>query len=588
MSIVQARVPVVWRPQPRQAEFMSRPEPEALYGGAAGGGKSDALVIEALRQVHIPHYRALILRKTYPQLSDLVDKSQVYYHRAFPQAQYNATAHVWNFPSGAKIYFGSMQYTKDRTNYQGKAFDFIGFDELTHFEWEEYSYMMSRNRPTGPGTRVYMRATTNPGGIGHGWVKARFITPAPPGTPITEEYTVKLPDGTEQKLQRARVFIPSSIFDNPALLQNDPGYLASLAAMPEAEKQAVVKTEEPTMDETILTEEERKMVDEFAKQIDLTNSGLVLQYGAGTQKKMADFSESALENVKSKDLGEVGELLSGVVKELKSFDEEEEKGFFGIFKKASNKIESMKVKYAKAETNVNEIVKVLESHQVQMLKDVALLDKMYELNLTYFKELSMYILAGKKKLEEARSTQLAELMAKAERTGLPEDAQAAKDFDAMCNRFEKKLHDLELTRMISIQTAPQIRLIQNNDTLMVEKIQSTIVNTIPLWKSQMVLALGVEHSTQAAAAQRQVTDMTNELLRKNAEKLKIATTETAKESERGIVDIETLKATNETLISTLDEVMAIQKEGREKRQAAEAELKVMEQDLKTKLLEIHS
>ena len=240
MSIVQARVPVVWRPQPRQAEFMSRPEPEALYGGAAGGGKSDALVIEALRQVHIPHYRALILRKTYPQLSDLVDKSQVYYHRAFPQAQYNATAHVWNFPSGAKIYFGSMQYTKDRTNYQGKAFDFIGFDELTHFEWEEYIYMMSRNRPTGPGTRVYMRATTNPGGIGHGWVKARFITPAPPGTPITEEYTVKLPDGTEQKLQRARVFIPSSIFDNPALLANDPGYLASLASMPEAEKQALL------------------------------------------------------------------------------------------------------------------------------------------------------------------------------------------------------------------------------------------------------------------------------------------------------------------------------------------------------------
>ena len=582
------RAVIVWKPQPRQLEFMRRPEPEALYGGAAGGGKSDALLIEALRQVHIPHYRALILRKTYPQLSDLVDKSQMYYRRAFPEAQYNATSHVWVFPSGAKIWFGSMQYTKDRTNYQGKAYDFIGFDELTHFEWDEYSYMMSRNRPTGPGTRVYMRATTNPGGIGHGWVKARFITPAPPGTPIVETVTVRLPDGTDQQMERARVFIPSSVFDNPALLANDPGYLASLASLPEAEKQAVVKTEEPPMDETILTEEERKMVDEFAKQIDLTNSGLVLQYGAGTQKKMADFSESALENVKSKDLGEVGELLSGVVKELKSFDEEEEKGFFGIFKKASNKIESMKVKYAKAETNVNEIVKVLESHQVQMLKDVALLDKMYELNLTYFKELSMYILAGKKKLEEARSTQLAELMAKAERTGLPEDAQAAKDFDAMCNRFEKKLHDLELTRMISIQTAPQIRLVQNNDTLMVEKIQSTIVNTIPLWKSQMVLALGVEHSTQAAAAQRQVTDMTNELLRKNAEKLKIATTETAKESERGIVDIETLKATNETLISTLDEVMAIQKEGREKRQAAEAELKVMEQDLKTKLLEIHS
>ena len=231
---------IVWKPQPRQLEFMRRPEPEALYGGAAGGGKSDALVIEALRQVHIPHYRALILRKTYPQLSDLVDKSQRYYLRAFPEAQYNATSHVWVFPSGAKIYFGSMQHTKDRTNYQGKAFDFIGFDELTHFEWEEYSYMMSRNRPTGPGTRVYLRATTNPGGVGHGWVKARFITPAPPGTPIEEECTVQMPDGTEKMLRRARVFIPSSVFDNPALLKNDPGYLASLAAMPEAEKQALL------------------------------------------------------------------------------------------------------------------------------------------------------------------------------------------------------------------------------------------------------------------------------------------------------------------------------------------------------------
>ena len=218
------RAAVVWRPQPRQLEFMRRPEPEALYGGAAGGGKSDALVIEALRQVHIPHYRALILRKTYPQLTDLVDKSQLYYRRAFPGAQYNATSHVWVFPSGAKIYFGSLQYTKDRTNYQGKAFDFIGFDELTHFEWEEYSYLMSRNRPTGPGTRVYLRATTNPGGVGHGWVKARFITPAPPGTPIVEEYPVRMPDGTEKKLKRARVFIPSSVFDNPALLENDPAH----------------------------------------------------------------------------------------------------------------------------------------------------------------------------------------------------------------------------------------------------------------------------------------------------------------------------------------------------------------------------
>lgn len=344
--------------------------------------------------------------------------------------------------------------------------------------------------------------------------------------------------------------------------------------------------EEPALDESILTDEERRTVDAFAQQIDLTNSTLVLQYGAGTQKKMADFSEDALNNVRSKDLGEVGDLLSGVVKELRGFDEEEEKGFFGIFKKASNKIETMKAKYAKAEANVNEIVKVLEKHQVQLMKDTALLDKMYELNLTYFKELSMYILAGKKKLAEVRNTQLKELLDKARLSGLPEDAQAAKDLDSMCNRFEKKIHDLELTRMISIQTAPQIRLVQNNDTQMVEKIQSTIVNTIPLWKSQMVLALGVEHSAQAAAAQREVADMTNELLRRNAEKLKMATIETAKESERGIVDMETLKATNESLISTLDEVMNIQREGRQKRAEAEEGLRSMEQELKAKLLEI--
>lgn len=345
--------------------------------------------------------------------------------------------------------------------------------------------------------------------------------------------------------------------------------------------------EEPALGDQVLTEEERAMADAFARQIDLTNSAMVLQYGAGTQKKMADFSEDALENVRSKDLGEVGELLSGVVKELKGFDEEEEKGgIFGIFKKASNKIESMKAKYAKAEANVNEIVKALESHQVQLMKDTALLDKMYELNLTYFKELSMYILAGKKKLDEVRNTQLKELLDKAQASGLPEDAQAAKDLDEMCNRFEKKIHDLELTRMISIQTAPQIRLVQNNDTQMVEKIQSTIVNTIPLWKSQMVLALGVEHSAQAAAAQREVTDMTNALLKKNAEKLKMATVETARESERGIVDMETLKATNESLISTLDEVMNIQREGRQKRAEAEQGLRSMEQELKAKLLEI--
>ena len=354
----------------------------------------------------------------------------------------------------------------------------------------------------------------------------------------------------------------------------------------EQKKPPVAQQEEPALDDSVLTEEERRMVDSFAQQIDLTNSALVLQYGAGTQKKMADFSESALENVRSKDLGEVGDLLSGVVTELKSFDEEEEKGFLGFFKKASNKIESMKAKYAKAEENVNEIVKALERHQVQLMKDTALLDKMYELNLTYFKELSMYILAGKKKLAEVRGTQLAQLTQKAQMSGLPEDAQAARDLESMCLRFEKKIHDLDLTRMISIQTAPQIRLVQNNDTQMVEKIQSTIVNTIPLWKSQMVLALGVEHSAQAAEAQRQVTDMTNELLKKNAEKLKMATVETAKASERGIVDMETLKATNESLISTLDEVMNIQREGREKRAAAETELRNMETELKNKLLQI--
>ena len=369
--------------------------------------------------------------------------------------------------------------------------------------------------------------------------------------------------------------------DTAPTLTLDPFQTQEEKKPPVAQKQ-----EDPAMDDSILTEEERRQVDAFASQIDLTNSTLVLQYGAGTQKKMADFSESALENVRSKDLGEVGELLSGVVTELKSFDEEEEKGFFGFFKKTSNKIQAMKAKYAKAEENVSQIVKALEKHQVQLMKDTALLDKMYELNLTYFKELSMYILAGKKKLAEVRNTRLAELTAKAQTSGLPEDAQAAKDLDSMCSRFEKKIHDLELTRMISIQTAPQIRLVQNNDTLMVEKIQSTIVNTIPLWKSQMVLALGVEHSSQAAAAQRQVTDMTNELLRKNAEKLKMATTETARESERGIVDMDTLKATNESLISTLDEVMNIQKEGRQKRQEAEAELRNMEQELKKKLLEI--
>ena len=349
---------------------------------------------------------------------------------------------------------------------------------------------------------------------------------------------------------------------------------------------------EPTLEEAevvaeqILSEEEQAAVAAFANQIDLTNSNMILQYGAGTQKKMADFSEMALEKVRTKDLGEVGELLSNVVGELKDFDEdEEEKGFFSIFKKTSNKLDKMKSKYAKAETNINQICQVLEDHQVLLMKDIATLDKMYELNLTYFKELSMYILAGKKKLEEVRAGKLQEMIQKAQISGLPEDAQAARDLDSMCNRFEKKIHDLELTRTISMQTAPQIRLVQSNDSLMVEKIQSTIVNTIPLWKSQMVLALGVEHSIQAAEAQREVTDMTNELLKRNAEKLKLATIETAKESERGIVEMETLKTTNQALITTLDEVMKIQEEGRQKRREAEVEMQRLEDELKAKLLE---
>lgn len=336
----------------------------------------------------------------------------------------------------------------------------------------------------------------------------------------------------------------------------------------------------------VLTPAEQKMVEDFAAKIDIENTNQILQYGAGTQKKMADFSNTALENVKTQDLGEVGDLISGVVGELKNFDVEEDRGFFGFFKKQSSKIENMKNKYAKAEVNVEKITDALEQHQVRLMKDSAMLDKMYEQNLNYFKELTMYILAGKKKLEETRNGKLLELQNKAAMSRLPEDAQAAKDLDEKCNRFEKKLHDLELTRTISMQTAPQIRLIQNNDTSMVEKIQTTIVNTIPLWKSQMVLALGIAHSTEAAQAQKQVTDLTNELLRKNAETLHMATVETAKASERGIVDIETLQKTNADLIQTLDDVMRIQKEGREKRQAAELEMRKMEDELKKKLLEI--
>lgn len=357
---------------------------------------------------------------------------------------------------------------------------------------------------------------------------------------------------------------------------------------PEAEEVVKVEPVKEELNEQILSEEEREMVEHFVKQIDLRNSNAILQYGAGTQKKMADFSETALNNVRSKDLGEIGDLLSDVVVELKNFDadEEEDKGFFGFFKKQSNRLANMKAKYDAAEVNINKIVTALESHQVTLLKDIAILDKMYELNKTYFKELSMYILAGKKKLEEIRKGELKDLIHKAQGSNLPEDAQAARDLEELCSRFEKKLHDLELTRMVSIQTAPQIRLVQNSDNMMVEKIQSTIVNTIPLWKSQMVLALGVSHSQQAAKAQKEVNDMTNALLRKNAETLKMATIETAKESERSIVDIETLKHTNAALITTFDEVLKIQEEGRQKRQAAEAELLAMENELKNKLLEV--
>ncbi|WP_195984100.1 toxic anion resistance protein [Clostridium sp. D33t1_170424_F3] len=356
---------------------------------------------------------------------------------------------------------------------------------------------------------------------------------------------------------------------------------------PSVLQKAPEKEPVPAFDDSMLTPEERQMVDSFASQIDLHNTSMILQFGAGAQKKMADFSETALNKVRTKDLGEVGEMLSSVVSELKSFDvEEEEKGVFGFFKRSANKINAMKAKYDRAEVNVEKICHVLEGHQVQLLKDVAMLDKMYEMNKVYFKELSMYILAGKKKLAQVQGEELPALVAKAQQSGLPEDAQAANDLASLCNRFDKKLHDLELTRMISIQMAPEIRLVQNNDTQMSDKIQSTLVNTIPLWKSQMALALGIAHSQQAAQAQRQVTDMTNELLRKNASTLKMATVETAKESERGIVDIETLRATNESLISTLDEVVRIQEEGRQKRREAEAEIGRLEGELKQKLLQI--
>ena len=340
------------------------------------------------------------------------------------------------------------------------------------------------------------------------------------------------------------------------------------------------------MAETVLTPEEQKVVAEFAAKIDIENTAQVLQYGAGAQKKMADFSDTALATVRTQDLGEVGDLIVEVVGELKGFDTEERKGLLGFFRKQADKLETMKTKFAKAEVSVERIGDALQQHQVRLLKDSAVLDKMYEQNLAYFKELTMYILAGKQKLAEVRAGKLKELEEKAKASGLAEDAQAARDLSDKCDRFEKKIHDLELTRAICIQTAPQIRMIQSNDTVMVEKIQTTLVNTIPLWKNQMVLALGIAHSTEAAAAQRQVSEITNALLKQNAEKLHMASVETAKEAERGIVDIETLKATNAKLIQTFDDVMKIQAEGRAKRLAAESEMARMEDELKHKLLQI--
>ena len=344
----------------------------------------------------------------------------------------------------------------------------------------------------------------------------------------------------------------------------------------------------PKAEEPVLTPAEQQMVANFAAKIDVENTAQILQYGAGTQKKMADFSDAALTNVRTQDLGEVGDLIVSVVGELKGFDAEEEKGFFGFFRKQADKLELMKTKFAKAEVNVAKIGEALEGHQMRLMKESAMFDQMYKQNLAYFKELTMYILAGKQKLDEVRSGKLQELQATAQRTGLAEDAQAARDLADKCDRFEKKIYDLELTRTISMQTAPQIRMLQNNDNIMVEKIQTTLMNTIPLWKNQMVISLGIAHATEAAAAQRQVTDVTNALLKQNAERLHMASVETAKEAERGIVDIETLKATNAKLIQTFDDVLKIQADGRAKRLAAETEMLKMENDLKQKLLQIRN
>ncbi len=373
-------------------------------------------------------------------------------------------------------------------------------------------------------------------------------------------------------------------FENIPSLTLEP----ELDAAPEMTVVEETAIQQPKVAEPVLTVQEQEMVNAFAAKIDVENTAQILQYGAATQKKMADFSDAALANVRTQDLGEVGDLIVDVVGELKGFDTEEKKGILGFFKKKADQLETMKNKYALAEANVEKISDALQQHQVRLLKDSAVLDKMYDQNLAYFKELTMYIMAGKQKLEEVRSGKLKELEGIAQVTGLAEDAQKARDLADKCDRFEKKIHDLELTRTISIQTAPQIRMIQNNDNVMVEKIQTTLMNTIPLWKNQMVLALGIAHSTEAAAAQRQVTDITNALLKQNAEKLHMASVETAKEAERGIVDIETLKQTNAKLIQTLDDVMKIQADGRTKRLAAEAEMVKMENDLKVKLLQIRN
>jgi len=379
--------------------------------------------------------------------------------------------------------------------------------------------------------------------------------------------------------------IPELTLEPTAAAAEVPQLTLEPTAPAQPEKPAV---EPVKIDDSMLSEAEKKAVEEFSKKIDLMDSNLVLQYGAAAQKNVASFSENALGSVRTKDLGQVGDSLAELVVELKGFGvEEEKKGIFGLFKKAGNRLESMKAEYSKVESNVDRIAQELEKHQVVLMKDIAMFDQMYELNLRYYKELTMYILAGKKKLEDVRANELPALKTKAEQTGAQEDAQRYNDMVQMCERFEKKLHDLELTRMISIQMGPQTRLLQNNDTLMVEKIQSSLVNTIPLWKSQMVLALGLEHGRQATAAQSAVTEMTNELLKKNADLLKMGTVQTAKEAERSIVDIETLQHTNQQLISTLDEVLTIQREGAAKRREAEAELGRIEGELKQKLMELH-